>query len=101
MQNPMNQSMMKLHAIDMERCIVSGVFTNAELDSISVAIKFARGRLSVQTKRSLVIGDTVTFTSSKTGNNVTGTVQKIAVKFVTVRTLSHLWKVPANMLTRV
>jgi hypothetical protein len=101
MQNPMNQSMMKLHAIDMERCIVSGVFTNAELDSIAIAIKFARGRLSVKTKRSLVIGDTVSFTSTKTGNTVTGTVQKIAVKFVTVRTLSHLWKVPANQLTKV
>jgi hypothetical protein len=93
--------MMNQTTTEIERCIVSGVFTNAELDSITVAIKFARGRLSVQTKRSLVIGDTVSFTSSKTGNNVTGTVQKIAVKFVTVRTLSHLWKVPANMLTRV
>jgi len=43
----------------------------------------------------------VNFTSTKTGRNVTGTVIKIAIKYVTVRTLEGLWKVPANMLNKV
>jgi small-conductance mechanosensitive channel len=31
--------------------------------------------------------------------NYTGTVTKIAIKYVTVRTVQGMWKVPANMLT--
>ena len=47
------------------------------------------------------LGDNVNFTSTKTGQNVTGMVTKIAVKYVTVRTVNGLWRVPANMLTRI
>jgi hypothetical protein len=35
------------------------------------------------------------------GRNVTGVVMKIAIKYVTVRTIAGLWRVPANMLTLV
>jgi hypothetical protein len=52
-------------------------------------------------KRSLRYGDEVSFTSSKTGRVMQGTVEKIAIKFVTVKTMTGLWKVPANMLTIV
>jgi len=54
--------------------------------------------LSDQNKRNLRIGGTVKFTSSKSGLIHMGSVDKIAIKFVTVRTGSGLWKVPANML---
>ena len=47
------------------------------------------------------LGDNVNFTSTKTGQNVTGMVTKIAIKYVTVRTVNGLWRVPANMLTRI
>jgi small-conductance mechanosensitive channel len=57
--------------------------------------------LTHQVKRSLLIGDNVNFTSSKSGRNVTGAVMKIAIKYVTVRTIEGTWKVPANMLTAV
>ena len=81
--------------------ILQGNFTNTELSSIIDAVKFARARLTEQTKRGLMLGDNVNFTSTKTGMNYTGTVTKIAIKYVTVRTLQGLWKVPANMLSKV
>jgi len=65
------------------------------------AVRFAQARLRENTKRSLRYGDEVTFTSSKTGRVMQGTVMKIAIKFVTVCTTTGMWRVPANMLTVV
>ena len=81
--------------------IIQGNLTNDELTTVIDAVKFARARLTEQTKRSLRIGDNVNFNSVKQGRNVTGVVVKIAIKFVTVKTVSGLWRVPANMLTVV
>ena len=81
--------------------IINGGWTNAELMSMTDAVKFARKRLTERNKASLMMGDTVNFTSTRTGRNVTGVVVKIAIKYVTVRTLEGLWKVPANMLNKV
>lgn len=81
--------------------IIQGTWTNTELASMIDAVKFARARLADSTKRELRLGDNVNFTSSKTGQNVTGVVTKIAIKYVTVRTITGLWRVPANMLSKV
>ena len=81
--------------------IIAGTFTNDQLESIIDAIKFARARLAEQTKRSLTIGTSVQFTSSKTGRTMSGTVKKIAIKYVTVNTQQGIWRVPANMLEAV
>lgn len=81
--------------------IINGTWTNEQLMSIVDAVKFKRKLLTERNKASLSIGDTVNFTSNKTGRNITGTVTKIAIKYVTVRTLEGLWKVPANMLSKV
>jgi len=81
--------------------IIQGEFTNMQLNSIMDAVKFARARLAESTKRSLLLGDNVQFTSTKTGQTMTGFVTKIAIKYVTVKTLGGLWRVPANMLTLV
>lgn len=78
--------------------LITGTFTNSELSSIIDAVKFARSRLAQTTKVGLSVGDTVQFTSNKTGQTVQGTVTKIAIKYVTVRTQQGLWRVPANML---
>lgn len=85
---------------DINSAIMFGNFTNVELMSIIDAVKFARAGLQKQNIRSLRLGDAVEFTSSKTGQNVQGTVTKIALKYVTVRTQQGLWKVPANMLSQ-
>jgi small-conductance mechanosensitive channel len=90
-----------MNIMQINTAILEGGFTNTQLTSIIDAVKFARARLTDQTKRSLSIGDNVNFTSSKTGMNVTGVVMKIAIKYVTVKTAQGLWRVPANMLTLV
>ncbi len=81
--------------------IINGTWANEDLMSMMDAIKFKRKLLTERTKASLAIGDNVNFTSTRTGQNFTGVVIKIAIKYVTVRTVQGLWKVPANMLTRV
>ena len=81
--------------------IVSSNFTNDHLTAIIDAVKFASARLTERTKRSLRIGDNVNFTASKSGMNVTGVVMKIAIKYVTVKSVQGQWRVPANMLTVV
>ena len=81
--------------------IRNGDLNNDDLNLIIEAVKFARKQLAQTAKRDLKIGDNVNFTSTKTGQNVTGMVTKIAIKYVTVRTVNGLWRVPANMLTRI
>ena len=81
--------------------IMFGNWTDIELRSMIDAVKFNRSQLGKQIKRSLAIGDSVNFTSSKTGRNVTGIVTKIAIKYVTVKTVNGLWRVPAHMLTKI
>jgi len=76
-------------------------FNNDELNLLSEAIRYARSELVKDVKRELSLGVNVNFTSSRTGRNITGHVTKIAQKFVTVKTIDGLWKVPANMLSIV
>lgn len=85
---------------EINRAIMHGTFTNAELISFGEAIKFNRGQLVKQVKRSVTLGSTVKFTSNRNGMTYVGTVEKIAIKYVTVRDSSArgLWKVPASML---
>ena len=83
---------------DVNSAIMFGNFSNTELTSIIDAVKYARAQLTQKTKRSLMLGDTVKFTSNRNGVTYRGTVRKIAIKFVTVDTGSVLFKVPANML---
>jgi hypothetical protein len=89
---------------EINSAIIAGSFTNDELVSIGDAIRFARTQLTQQKKRSVTIGSTVKFTSAKRGVTVVGTVEKIAIKYITIRESNNgrlttgLWKVPANML---
>jgi hypothetical protein len=97
----MNMKEREMDIQTINTAIINGGWTNAELMSMTDAIRFARKRLTERNKASLMLGDTVNFTSTRTGRNVTGVVVKIAIKYVTVRTLEGLWKVPANMLNKV
>ena len=81
--------------------IIQGKWSNDELTSMIDAVKFARANLGKSIKYTLKVGDNVNFTNSKTGRNLTGFVTKIAIKYVTVKTVEGLWRVPANMLTRI
>jgi hypothetical protein len=83
---------------EINRAIVSGQLSNADLNSVIDAVKFARARLTRQNKASLMLGDTVQFTSTRTGRAMRGFVKKIAIKYVTVDTGLGTWRVPASML---
>ena len=78
--------------------IITGTFTNDQLTSIVDAVKFARSRLTATKKAGLRIGQNVSFTSTKNGMTYKGTVNKVAIKYVTVATPQGMWRVPANML---
>lgn len=86
---------------DINSTIIAGYFSNEQLDSIAMAIKFARNQLAQKNKYTLVRGSQVKFTSSKTGQTVLGTVEKVNRKFIIVlengKAFSK-WRVPANML---
>jgi len=81
--------------------IIGGTWSNTDLESMIDAIKFARSKLTSQVKFSLKVGDNVNWHSPKQGRNVTGVVMKVAIKYVTVKTVQGLWRVPANMLTKI
>jgi hypothetical protein len=78
--------------------IMFGEFTNDQLNSIISAVKFRRMQITKQTKSQLRVGGQVKFVSSRTGQTVVGTVEKVAIKYVTVKSALGRWKVPANML---
>ena len=90
-----------MNITQVNQAIMHGNFTNDELTSIIDAVKYGRSQLTRQIKSGLMVGDNVNFNSSKLGRNVTGVITKIAIKYVTVRTATGLWRVPANMLTRI
>ena len=81
--------------------IMLQTWTNTELSSMIDAVKWNRANLARQIKRSIMVGDNVEFTSSKTGRLTRGFVTKIAIKYITVNTGMGMWRVPANMLTVV
>lgn len=86
---------------DINSTIISGQFTNDQLNSIVQAVTFARNQLAQKTRFTLVKGSQVKFTSSRNGQTVLGTVEKVNRKFVIVRESGKAfgtWRVPANML---
>jgi LysM repeat protein len=83
---------------EVNTSIMFSNFTNEQLDSITSAVQYARAQLRAVKIRSFTKGDTVKFHSIKRGVTVTGTVTKVAIKYVTVKDGVTLWKVPANML---
>ena len=83
------------------RIIEHGQLSDQDLADVITAVKYARRNLQRKITSSLMVGDNVNFTSTKLGRNVTGVVTKIAIKYVTVRTASGNWRVPANMLSKI
>lgn len=91
-----------MNASQINTAIIQGRWTNDELDGMINAIKFARAQLGQENKRQLRLGARVKWSSAKNPYGEQGTVEKIAIKYVTVKTAAGLrWKVPANMLTVV
>lgn len=93
--------MNNLNIKEINQAIMYGNFDHTELMSIQDAIKWARANLARRVKSSIWVGDRVQFTNTKTGRVMQGTVNKIAIKYVTVSTAQGLWRVPASMLSHV
>ena len=83
---------------DINLTIIQGSFTNEQLDSIIMAVKFARNKIATTNKYSFRLGAMVKFTSSRSGQVKIGTVQKINQKNIIVNVQGMNWRVPANML---
>jgi hypothetical protein len=85
----------------LKSAIMLNGYSNNELNQLGEAIRYARSQLTQKVKRSICIGDNVNFVDNRSGTNYTGAVTKIAIKYVTVRTVKGLYRVPAGMLTVV
>ena len=74
-----------------------------DLQDVVEAIKLRRTYLHASTARSFTKGDQVQFTG-KRGVTISGIVQKVAQKYVTVDCTMYggsMWKVPGSHLERV
>ena len=70
--------------------------TNDELNQVIEAIKLQRTFISRQAKSQFSVGDSVEF-NGKRGYK-SGTIKKIARKYITVDCGFESWRVPASML---
>ncbi len=85
---------------DINSAIISGIYTNDDLNSIINAIKFARAQLTKQQARALRVGDQVRF--STRGNTFFGTIERVKLKNAFVKVgMSSRFNVPLNMLEAV
>lgn len=82
----------------INQAIIAGNFTNDQLNSIGMSIKYARTLLTKTVKSQLLPGVKVKFVSNRTGQTITGTVRKVAIKNIIVDTPFGGYRVPANMI---
>ena len=83
---------------EINKAIMFGTWTNVELNSMIDAVKWSRNQLSKSIKYTIKQGTYVKFTSSRSGMVVSGEVEKVAIKYATVKTIGGRYKVPVNML---
>jgi hypothetical protein len=89
---------MQLTIQDINSAIMFGNFTNDQLNSITMAVKYARAQLTQAKRREFRVGDAVKFVNSRNGQTYIGTVDRVKLKNVLVKTSQGRWNVPANML---
>lgn len=94
-----------MNTTQIQQALLSGTFSNEELNIIADTIKFARNKLATKIKRQISIGSKVTYRDRDI--TYSGVVEKVAVKFASVRTDSFrgrtnvIVRVPVNMLETV
>jgi hypothetical protein len=85
---------------DINTAIVTGTFTNTDLDTIQDAIKFAKSRIASQLSCTLGKGSKVSLSHAKLGGRVFGTVIKVKIKKADVKLDTGMtYTVPLSMLT--
>jgi hypothetical protein len=78
--------------------ILTGGFDNGQLQELMETVQYARAQLGKSVKRQLQPGVSVSFVSNRSGQRVLGTVERVAIKNIVVRTALGLYRVPANMI---
>jgi len=91
--------MSQLSIQDVNSAIMFGSFTNEQLESIAMAVKYRRAQVARENKRSIMMGDVVKFVNPRCGRTHQGNVVKINIKNVKVREGFTTWNVPASMLS--
>lgn len=86
---------------DIVSAIMFGNLSNDDLAKVIDAVKYARAQMTKRQTRALRPGDSVKFTSNRNGMTYLGTVDKVKIKYVLVRTNGGMFNVPANMLEAV
>lgn len=83
--------------------ILDGNLSNEELNKIQQSLTAARQALAADTAWNTSIGDKVQFRSTRIGTTVSGIVTKVNRKNILVKAdqTGLVWRVPANMLTKV
>ena len=81
----------------INEAIMFGNFTNEQMNSVLMAIKYRRAQMTKEKARSFMSGDKVRFSSR--GNTFFGTIERVKLKnaFVKVGNFSR-YNVPLNML---
>ena len=78
-----------------------GVLNNDELNKVVEAVKLRRNQLHFQDAHNLKFRDRVSF-QGRHGITETGTVEKVKIKYVLVRTdRGQRWNVPGSHLTLI
>lgn len=90
--------MSNLSINEVNSAIMHQDWTNDQLNSMVMAIKYAREKLTKRTVWTLTHGAKVQFTD-RAGRTQIGTVKKINRKKVIVQVGMTNWNVPANMLS--
>jgi ribosomal protein L35AE/L33A len=78
--------------------IMNQKWTTDQLNSMVMAIKFARTKMNTQAAWSVKVGDNVKWYSRKHGRTIGGRVLKVNRKRVIVEVSSVRWTVPASLL---
>jgi hypothetical protein len=78
--------------------ILTANLTNSELQDLIETVQYARAQLGKTVKRQLAPGASVSFVSNRSGQRVLGTVERVAIKNIVVRTPLGLYRVPASMI---
>ena len=78
-----------------------GVLNSDELNKVVEAVKLRRNQLHFQDAHNLKFRDRVSF-QGRHGRTETGTVEKVKIKYVLVRTdAGQRWNVPGSHLTLI
>jgi hypothetical protein len=83
--------------------VISFIATSAtrdDLNTIAAAHRFRSDAVRQACKAQFIKGETVTWTNSRNGLTMTGSVVKFNRKTIDVRTAQGLWRVSAQLLKK-